>query len=954
MARRLFAFILLVVPSIAARPAHAQATISTVAGSSWLLPASGPALNAPFGRIAGIAADSSGNIYASDSDNNVILKITPAGMYTIVAGNGTPGFSGDGERATSAALQAPSLLALDNAGNLFVWDGQNYRVRKISADGLIFTMIAAFGRDGRVGDSYASGASALAVDAGANVYFSGGRSFGGLARPTYLIYRVSPDGSSSTVSASDPNLALTVTGLLVDRAGNLLVSNSGFAPPWGPSVQPVAQVVKLTPDGASSLVAGRGAPGFSGDGGPATLAALSGPSALGIAGISALAMDAAGNLFIMDGGNNRIRKVSADGIISTVAGNGINGFSGDGGLATAAALQPGPLAIDAAGNLYLASYDGLQSRIRKIAPDGVITTVTSGNGSFKFGGDGGPAARAWLHLYPGVGNLFLLPVGMALNASGNLFVADRFNNRVRKITTDGVIYTVAGNGTTGLSGDGGPATSSPVNQPEGLAVDPGGNVFVCDVFVPPNPSDPVVARGRKISPDGIISSGGACGTAMATDGTGTLFVGGTDYVGKLTADGVLTRIAGGGDPIHLGPGMGDGGSATKAALGDVGGLAINSAGNIFLADRNNQRIRKISPDGIISSVAGRTYDRDFSYSDGGPATSANLSEPLGVALDAKGNIFIADTGNNRVRRVTPDGRIFTVAGNGSRVYSGDGGPAINAGLSATALAVDAAGNLFIADSFNDRIRKVEKPADAEPCCILVNQSGLVNGASYSSGLATGSIVSLFGQGLGDTRTGLSGLSTNLGGVSVLINGIPASLFYVSDRQVNLQIPWELAEQYEISVAVSARGIKSVARTFSLSAAAPGIFSLYRDGKGQGAVQIANSNVFAAPAGYAGQPARPANRGEYITIYCTGLGDVTNRPGSGVPASSNPLSVALTTPTVTIGGQPAVVSFSGLTPGFVGLCQINVRVPADAPSGDAVPLTVTQAGIQSNTVTIAIQ
>ena len=364
-----------------------------------------------------------------------------------------------------------------------------------------------------------------------------------------------------------------------------------------------------------------------------------------------VAFDAAGNLFIADEGSHRIFKVDTSGQLTVVAGIGIFGFSGDGGPATSASLaSPVSVALDGAGNLFIADFSN--SRIRKVDTSGIITTV-AGNGISGFSGDGGPATSASL----------TNPTGVALDGTGNLFIADEGNFRIRKVDTSGIITTVAGNGSSGFSGDGGPATSASLTNPFGVALDGTGNLFFADAGN---------NRIRKVDTSGIIST--------------------------VAGDGIF-GFSGDGDP------------ATSASLRDPFGVALDGAGNLFIADRFNQRIRRVdAATGIITTVAGDgpTGIGAGGFSgDGGPATSASLHEPNGVALDGSGNFFIADTLNNRIRKVDTSGIITTVAGNGSFGFSGDGGPATSASLSFPfGVALDGSGNLFIADFSNSRIRKV--------------------------------------------------------------------------------------------------------------------------------------------------------------------------------------------------------------------------------------------------------
>jgi sugar lactone lactonase YvrE len=341
--------------------------------------------------------------------------------------------------------------------------------------------------------------------------------------------------------------------------------------------------------------------------------------------------------------------VAAPGDITTVAGNGTPGFSGDGGPATSAQLNiPYGLAVDDSGNVFVA--DTFNNRVRKIDGSGTITTV-AGTGTAGFSGDGGPATSAEL------GG----PTAVAVDASGNLYIADNSNHRVRRVDGSGTITTVAGNGTQGFAGDGGPATSAQLSLPNAIAVDDSGNLYIASYDY---------HRVRKV------------------DGSGT-----------------ITTFAGTGTPGF----SGDGGPAASAELYYPEGLAVDGSGNLHIAD-NSCRVRKVSGSGTITTVAGNaSTPGSCGFSgDGGPATSAELNQPRGLAFDGSGTLYIADYSNHRVRMVNGSGTIATVAGMGTGGFAGDGGPATSAMLSYPAgVAVDGSGNLFVADSDNKRVRMVE-------------------------------------------------------------------------------------------------------------------------------------------------------------------------------------------------------------------------------------------------------
>jgi uncharacterized protein (TIGR03437 family) len=405
--------------------------------------------------------------------------------------------------------------------------------------------------------------------------------------------------------------------------------------------------------------------------------------------------DGAGNLYFVSADLNSVFKLTREGSLSVIVGSSKSGSPGDGGAAMDAVLKlaaligearPGGLAIDRAGNLFIA--DAGNHRIRRVSPSGLIVTV-AGTGTSGFSGDGGPALNAQLSY----------PTGVAVDALGNLFIADAVNYRVRKVSTSGIVTTFAGNGQCCFSGDGGPATGAAL-APFSLATDNNGNLLVSDS-----------RRIRRISPDGIINTLPASDTSpgwvggLAVDSAGNVFAASLSCIRKISPAGIMTIVAG--DPTAAGF-SGDGGTATNAKLLNAFDAAVDGTGNLYIADTANGRIRKVSPDGIITTVAGNGSVASTSVpaTDGGPATSAQL-HPQGVATDNTGNVFIGDA--YRIRRVSVDGTITTVAGTGTAGFSGDGGPAIDAQLgSVSALALDSAGNLFFGESGTTgaRVRKI--------------------------------------------------------------------------------------------------------------------------------------------------------------------------------------------------------------------------------------------------------
>jgi hypothetical protein len=569
-----------------------------------------------------------------------------------------------------------------------------------------------------------------------------------------------PIGDGGPAAAAN----LYTYGTAVDGSGNLVIADSKHS-----QVQVVAAKAGTfygQPMTAGHIyrVVGRPTPGFGGDGGPATSAQLRSPEGVTV--------DAAGNLLIADSRNDRIRMVAArtgtrygvpmtKGDIYTVAGGGTS--LGDGGPATQAALADAQkVAVDGDGNLVIAAWG--EGRIRVVAArtgtfygqamtEGDIYTVAGGGTSNP--GDGGPATSA----------LLFTPKGVAVDGTGNLLIADAVGERVRVVAAStgtfygqamiaGDIYTVAGNGKVGNDGDGLPATHSRLDHPHDVALDSAGNLLVADYL---NSRIRLVAAhsghfyGQAMKAGHIYSIAGTGGPpvffgdggpathallgfpwGLAHDPAGNLVMvdhsnnrirvvaatTGTFYGQAMTAGDIYT-VAGGGTSL------GDGGPATSAGLSAPEGVAVDGTGNLVIAQTGNGRIRVVAVTtgsfygqamtvGDIYTVAGG----GTSLGDGGPATSAALSAPEGVAVDGTGNLVIADTFNQRVRVVAvrtgtfygqamTAGDIYSVAGNGAQGFSGDGGPAIHAELSNPALTiVDGAGNLVIADASNDRVRVV--------------------------------------------------------------------------------------------------------------------------------------------------------------------------------------------------------------------------------------------------------
>ena len=658
--------------------------IDTLAGRTDNDGDEGPAVRARLASPYGVAVDGSGNVYIADRRNHRIRRVDRSGTITTVAGTGERGFGGDGGPAVAARLNEPTRVALDTSGALYIADRGNHRIRRVDGLGIV-TTVAGNGEIGFSGDGGPAVEARLKLPQGMAVDGSGALYIADTWNRR--IRRVDASGTITTVAGSggrgyggDGGPAVRTSlnvpaGVAVDGLGNLYIAESEQN-----------RVLRVDTSGIITTMAGNGEIGFSGDGGPAVEAWLNTP--LGVT------VDEAGNVYIADWGNHRIRRVDGSGIITTIAGTGERGFSGDGGPAVEASLwHPEGVTVDGGGNLYIADWGN--HRIRRVDGSGVITTI-AGIGESGFGGDGGPAAGAWLNT----------PLGVAVDTSGNVYIADTYNDRIRRVDGSGIITTVAGTGESGFGGDGGPAGEAQLDSPRGVAVDGSGNLFIADANN---------GRIRRVNSLGAITKVASrlhWPTGVAVDGLGNVYIADTvDHrIRRVDAGGTLTTIAGIGESGF----SGDGGPAVEARLNHPRGVAVDEGGNVYIADTWNQRIRRVDPSGGITTVAGIGEGSDSGGA--GPATEAVLDWPVGVAVDGSGNLYIADTYNNRIRRVDTSGTLTTIAGTGVRGYSGDGGLAATAQLNdPTGVAVDDEGNVYVADSRNHRIRvltRLPPPPDA--------------------------------------------------------------------------------------------------------------------------------------------------------------------------------------------------------------------------------------------------
>jgi uncharacterized protein (TIGR03437 family) len=1039
-------------------------TINTYAGNDALFAGGGqPATTAQLVGPNNIAFDGKGNVYFSDSGLSMVLKVAANGVISVVAGNGLSSGGGDGGLATGASLSYPAGLAFDSSGNLYIADTYNSDVRKVDTNGIITTVAGDGGASGFAGDggpatkALLSSPSGIAVDKSGNLYIADrlNQRIRMVTASTGIITTIAGSNTTGWHGDGGPAAQATFTyptSIAIDSAGNLYIADTNN---WS--------VRRISTSGIITTVAGTGQWGSTGDGGQATKATMAGPQSV--------ALDASGNLYIADSANQRIRRVDPGGVITTIAGTGTAGFSGDGTAATGAAfsnpvavavdtsgavyvadydnnrirrftvggavttfagtttsvgdggpstqarVEPWSIAVDSAGNLYIA--DRLENRVRKVTPSGTISTV-AGTGQTGYSGDNGPGASAALST----------PNGVALDSAGNVYIADASNNRIRRVdASTGKITTFAGTGGccyagTGTGGDGGPASAATLYYPTSVAVDGAGNVYFVN-WVQSNTSPQAIA------------------------------------VRRVTTDGKINTWAGGGTTA-TGYG-GDGGSPLKAVFGANVNIAAGADGSLYIVDTNNHRVRKVDPAGAtINTVAG---NGDATASgNGGAATSAGVPSPWSVVADAAGSLYIGNIPS--VRKVSPGGIIGPYAGNGQYSFSGDGGPATSAAMTgASSLAMDSGGNLYMADSGNRRVRVVQpgvapvialstgtvtfklattgstattqtftvantgqgtlnwaaaatttfggawlsvspsggkvlagQPAStvtvtANPSSLAagdyygqiqvtspnaaspiqtvtvrmtvqtaapdppkVAAGGVLNAASFAlqTPVAPGTLVSIFGSNFLASTDVLVATTfpwpTQLGGTSVTIGGEPVPVYVVTAGQINAILPYSLTVNTSLPLVVTRGNAVSAPEPVSLISSQPGVFTQTQDGQGLGAMVIVHPDQSWVIAGNGNS----VKAGDVLEIYCTGLGDVTPRVIAGSPAPPSPLSQVIDPVTLTIGGVKVPVFFAGPTPGLTGLYQVNATIPPGLASSPQAPLVLSQGGRVSATITVPLQ
>lgn len=615
-----------------------------------------------FYHPSGVAIDAAGNVYVADSDNNKIRKTTTAGVVTTLAGSGKVG-SADGT-GTTASFSYPFGVAVDVVGNVYVADTGNQTIRKITAAGVVTTLAGS----GSIGSADGTGTAAsfnwpcgVAVDEAGNVYVADYLN-NKIRKITATGVVTTLAGSGSIGSADGTGAAASFYnpfGVALDVVGNVYVADAGNN-----------KIRKITTAGVVTTLAGSGSIG-SEDG---TGAAASFYYPFGVV------VDLQGTVFVADNRNNKIRKITAVGVVTTLAGSGTGG-SVDGTGTAASFKSPYGVTVDVAGNVFVADYDN--HTIRKITATGVVTAL-AGSGSIGSADGTGAGANC------------SRPSGVAVDLAGTVYVADTNNHKIRKIIVSRVVSALAGSTSSGL--EDGTATAASFSYPYGVAVDSGGNVYVADT------GNHTI---RKITPAGVVTTLAGSGyvnvngtassfnqpEGIAVDSGGNLYVAdtGNNTIRKITAAGVVTTL----------PGSEYYGYGSPTSLYSPKGVAIDLAGNVYVADTGNNKIRKITASGVVTTLAGS----GTSGSADGTGTAASFRIPTGVAVDAAGNVYVADYGNHKIRKITAVGVVTTLAGNGTSGL-GDGIGTAASFYSPTGVAVDLGGNVYVADTYNNEIRKI--------------------------------------------------------------------------------------------------------------------------------------------------------------------------------------------------------------------------------------------------------
>ncbi len=847
---------------------------------------------------SGLAIDAQNNIYVSDEKFNRVLRITPSGAFSTYAGTGAYGGFRAGVPANESGLAAPKGIAFDRAGNLFIANQYASTIVRVAADRT--TSIYAGGGsatgDGRAPlETRLGQVEYLAADAQGNVYFSEFRGFkvrkipaGGGAIETYA--GTGTEGSSEQNGPARQIPLGWIEGLFVGADNNLYILDGAGG-----------VIRRITPEGTSTFV-------FRSSDVPMK----SKPAGWTVSQMTGIAADADGTLWFAAyfwQSSVSLLKCPGRKDCEIVAGGGAAGFNGDGSPATQKRLSlPGAVAKDGQGNVVFT--DG--QRVRLLTPAGELRTVAGGD-TFAARGDGQKNANAVIESSQGI----------AVDSQNNVYASDLRNHQVWRFGADGTARIVAGSGTRGYSGDNGPATAAELSEPGALAVDASGNLYILDI------QNYVV---RKVTPQGVITTHAGrshsvtancapnpatapaaqwCFTipsSLAADTQGNVFVGDYNAVVRVAA-GTVTPVA---------------------PTGRTECLHAGSDGNLY-AVANNQVLRSAQGASAFTVIAGT--GKATSTGDGGPALAADIYA-TSVALDANRNILVGDFAGRKLRAITADGKIQTIAGGGTKIgTSAAGGPSTDARVAPPQLAAGRNGRIYYCDpGFSSNIPSNIHVWSLEPAQLF--RTGVLNAASYAAGpVAGGEMVTIYGIDIGPPTLAIYQIVDNkfrdeIASTRVLFDGVRAPIIYVSATAASVVVPYAVAGKTETEMWIEYQGVATNRVKLPVAATKPGIFTIPPTGTGQAA-------LLHWPDYGANNAANPIAREGVGMLFLTGGGDQGQDGMLAQTTGALPFPV-----TVRVGTTDAQVLYAGPAPSLVyGMLQINFVVPPNTTPGDKVALFV---------------
>ena len=935
----LFFILALVSAGVSAAQNSGSYTIRPVIGSGSRGDG-GPATSALLDGPYGLAQDAQGNVYISESNAGIIRKVGVNGIIQRFAGSGILDDGLEGQSALQTDLISPGSLLVDSDGGLIFADLVACRIRKVLTNGMIQDVVGT----GRC--------------AGSNGGF--------------------PGGGGGTISGTNGPLQTdigAVGGITKDASGQLIFSDVSENVVW-----------RVDSDGIVRIIAGIGAPGFSGDTYAATSAQLNSPRGV--------ALDSEGNIYIADSGNCRVRQIDiSDGEINTVAGNGTCSSASSVWNGSSLGALNG-LAYDSSSNTILISSPGIGRVVRmKVGSNGLSTVAGSGipgvidsapptqyplnqpsdvlilgssvliadNTTFRVLQVQGNAVTAFAGMLPRLASYnsassapLLRPSGLCYRQDGSLLVMDADAGRILAFTSPNQLATFAGEPyPTGYSGgDGGPAVLAQLNQPRRMAC-ANGNVYLTQVgeIRVIDSQGTIQTQLSAVKVSNVVSSL-SDPTGIVIDNAGRLVFSeaSLNRVIRVDFNARTTTVIAGTGTAGFG---GDGGAATSALLNSPGDLAFDSKGNLYIADRANGAIRQVSPSGTIQTIAGAYFGFSYSNISGSPAISVSLGTIEGMTIDANDQIYLTET--SRVSVIKSDGNIYVIGGYESQSNAGVVSYVNGPMYGCDGVTTDSNGRVYVSVGQVGQVMMALPAGDpGPPPAISFVESASAFGALTS--VAPGSWIEIYGANLASTTRGWASSDfsghqapVDLSGTSVAVAGQPAFVSYISPTQVNVQLPSTVSAGSQ-SITVATAAGTSTPYTIHVNSTEPGLFAppvFSISGKQYAGALFADGSTYVLPSNaVAGVTSRPANPGETIVLYGVGFGNVTPSVNAGtIVQQANTMALPVR---VFFNQIPGTVTYAGLVLDEVGLYQFNVVVPSGLQGGD-VPITFTLGESPGNQV-----